>query len=90
MLRILASRYEATWRLRDATSQLRDSRSQGIMDIPEIVNCSIQMFADETKLFRNVKSIDGCNIKKKRFKNTLSQWTNDWQKQPEVRLYNDN
>ena len=49
-------------RLREATSQLRASRSHGIMDIPEIVNCSIKMFADETKLFRTVKSIDDCNI----------------------------
>ena len=33
-----------------------------VNDIPEIVNCSIQMLADETKLFSNVKSIDDCNI----------------------------
>ncbi len=33
-----------------------------LSDIPEIVNCSITMFADETKLFRNVKCIDDCNI----------------------------
>ena len=33
-----------------------------VNDIPEIVNCSIKMFADETKLFRNVKLIDDCNI----------------------------
>ena len=30
--------------------------------IPEMVNCSIKMFADDTKLFRTVKSIDDCNI----------------------------
>ena len=29
-----------------------------VNDIPEMVNCSIKMFADDTKLFRTVKSID--------------------------------
>ena len=33
-----------------------------VNDIPEMVNCSIKMFADDTKLFRTVKSIDDCNI----------------------------
>ena len=48
-----------------------------VNDIPEIVNCSIKIFADETKLFRTVKSIDDCNILQNDL-NTLSQWTNDW------------
>ena len=46
-------------------------------DIPETVNCSIKMFADDTKLFRTVKTIDDCNILQNDL-NTLSQWTNDW------------
>ena len=46
-------------------------------DIPEIVNCNIKMFADDTKLFRTVKTIDDCNILQNDL-NTLSQWTNDW------------
>ena len=33
-----------------------------VNDIPEMVSCSIKMFADDTKLFRTVKSIDDCNI----------------------------
>ena len=33
-----------------------------VNDIPEMVNCSIKMFVDDTKLFRTVKSIDDCNI----------------------------
>ena len=33
-----------------------------VNDIPETVNCSIKMFADDTKLFRTVKTIDDCNI----------------------------
>ena len=33
-----------------------------VNDIPEIVNCSIKMFADDTKLFRTVKTIDDCKI----------------------------
>ena len=33
-----------------------------VNDIPEIVNCSINMFADDTTFFRTVKSIDDCNI----------------------------
>ena len=74
-----------------------------VNDIPETVNCSIKMFADDTKLFRTVKTIDDCNILQNDL-NTLSQWTNDWllsfnvdkcshahrQKQPEDRLYNEN
>ena len=44
-----------------------------------MVNCSIQMFADDTKLFRTMKSIDDCNILQNDLKlNTLSQWTNEW------------
>ena len=43
-------------------------------DIPETVNCSIKMFADDTKLFRTVKTIDDCNILQNDL-NTLSQWT---------------
>ena len=35
------------------------------------------MFADDTKLFRTVKTIDDCNILQNDL-NTLSQWTNDW------------
>ena len=46
-------------------------------DIPERINCSIKMFADDTKLFRTVKSIDDCIIFQNDL-NTLSQWTNDW------------
>ena len=45
-----------------------------VNDIPEMVNCSIQMFADDTKLFRTVKSIDDCNILQNDL-DTLSQWT---------------
>ena len=45
--------------------------------IPETVNCSIKMFADDTKLFRTVKTIDDCNILQNDL-NTLSQWTSDW------------
>ena len=48
-----------------------------VNDIPEIVNCSIKMFEDDTKLFRTVKSIDDCKILQNDL-NTLSQWTNDW------------
>ena len=54
-----------------------------VNDIPETVNCSIKMFADDTKLnvllnlFRTVKTIDDCNILQNDL-NTLSQWTNDW------------
>ena len=48
-----------------------------VNDIPEIVNCSVKMFADNTKLFRTVKSIDDCNILQN-YLNTLSQLTNDW------------
>ena len=48
-----------------------------VNDILEIVNCSIQMFADDTKLFRTGKSIDDCNILQNNV-NTVSQWTNDW------------
>ena len=48
-----------------------------VNDIPEIVNRSIKMFADDTKLFRTVKTIDDCNILQNDL-NTLSQWTNDW------------
>ena len=48
-----------------------------VNNIPEIVNCSIKMFADDTKLFRTVKSIDDCNILQNDL-NTLSQLTNDW------------
>ena len=48
-----------------------------VNDIPEIVNCSIKVFADDTKLFRTVKTIDDCNILQNDL-NTLSQWTNDW------------
>ena len=39
-------------------------------DIPEMVNCSIKMFADDTKLSRTVKSIDDCNI----LQNDLDEW----------------
>ena len=35
------------------------------------------MFADDTKLFRTVKSIDDCNILQNDL-DTLSQWTNEW------------
>ena len=42
-----------------------------------MVNCSIKMFADDTKLFRTVKSIDDCNILQNDL-DTLSQWTNEW------------
>ena len=48
-----------------------------VNDIPDIVNCSIKMFADDTKLFRTVKIIDDCNILQNDL-NTLIQWTNDW------------
>ena len=48
-----------------------------VNDIPEMVNCSIKMFADDTKLFRTVKSIDDCNILQNDL-DTLSQWTNEW------------
>ena len=48
-----------------------------VNDIPETVNCSIKMFADDTKLFRTVKTIDDCNILQNDL-NTLSQWTKDW------------
>ena len=48
-----------------------------VNDIPETVNCSIKMFADDTKLFRTVKTIDDCNILQNDL-NTLSQWTSDW------------
>ena len=48
-----------------------------VNDIPEMVNCSIKMFADDTKLFRTVKSIDDCNILHNDL-DTLSQWTNEW------------
>ena len=48
-----------------------------VNDIPETVNCSIKMFADDTTLFRTVKTIDDCNILQNDL-NTLSQWTNDW------------
>ena len=48
-----------------------------VNDIPETVNCSIKMFADDTELFRTVKTIDDCNILQNDL-NTLSQWTNDW------------
>ena len=47
-----------------------------VNDIPETVNCRITMFADDTKLFRTVKTIDDCNILQNDL-NTLSQWTND-------------
>ena len=46
-----------------------------VNDIPEIVNCSITMFADD-KLFRTVTSIDDCNILQNDL-NTLSQWTGE-------------
>ena len=48
-----------------------------VNDIPEMVNCSIKMFADDTKLFRTVKYIDDCNILQNDL-DTLSQWTNEW------------
>ena len=48
-----------------------------VNDIPETVNCSIKTFADDTKLFRTVKTIDDCNILQNDL-NTLSQWTSDW------------
>ena len=48
-----------------------------VNDIPEMVNCSIKMFADDTKLFRTVKSIDDFNILQNDL-DTLSQWTNEW------------
>ena len=48
-----------------------------VNDIPETVNYSIKMFADDTKLFRTVKTIDDCNILQNDL-NTLSQRTNDW------------
>ena len=48
-----------------------------VNDIPETVNCSIKMFADDTKLFITVKTIDDCNILQNDLK-TLSQRTNDW------------
>ena len=48
-----------------------------VNDIPEMVNCSIQIVADDTKLFRTVKSIDDCNILQNDL-DTLSQWTNEW------------
>ena len=48
-----------------------------VNDIPEMVNCSIKMFADDTTLFRTVKSIDDCNILQNDL-DTLSQWTNEW------------
>ena len=48
-----------------------------VNDIPEMVNCSINMFADDTKLFRTVKYIDDCNILQNDL-DTLSQWTNVW------------
>ena len=35
------------------------------------------MFADDTKLFRTVKTIDDCNILQNDL-NTLNPWTNDW------------
>ena len=42
-----------------------------------MVNCSKKMFADDTKLFRTVKSIDDCNILQNDL-DMLSQWTNEW------------
>ncbi len=45
-----------------------------VNDIPETVNYSIKMFADDTKLFRTVKTIDDCNILQNG--NTLSQLLN--------------
>ena len=48
-----------------------------VNDIPEMVNCSIKMFADDTKLFKTVKSIDDCNILQNDL-NTLSKLTNEW------------
>ena len=48
-----------------------------VNNIPEMVNCRIQMFADDTKLFRAVKYIGDCNILHNEL-NTLSQWTNEW------------
>lgn len=49
-----------------------------INDMPEVVHSSIQMFADDTKIFRIVNNPDQAQLLQNDL-NALEEWSNLWQ-----------
>ena len=49
-----------------------------INDLPEIINCTIKLFADDTKLYSEIKNpSDEVSLQDNIFES--SNWTNKWQ-----------
>ena len=51
-----------------------------INDLPAHVNCGTKMFADDTKIYRQVSSIEDCKALQKDLQG-LESWANTWQMQ---------
>ena len=48
-----------------------------INDLPEIVNSAVKLFADDTKVYREIASNEDCDILQQDL-NNLSRWTDTW------------
>ena len=48
-----------------------------INDLPECVSSAVRIFADDTKMFRRVSTIEDCDLLQSDIKN-LEEWTNKW------------
>ena len=48
-----------------------------INDLPEVVKSDVYLFADDTKIFKQVSTIDEANLLQEDL-NSLAKWSNDW------------